>query len=138
MELLKPHSLKKMKLILLAIGILFSAITVLGCSPVYQMKYDYLAPESAGSRECTQGCDNKKEECEQGIEKRIEQNRQDSQKAYQQCMLSQQSSRSPVICIDESTFIQPDYSGCLLSYNRCFQDCGGKVEESRVCISHCR
>jgi len=137
MELLKPHSLKKMKLILLAIGILFSAITVLGCSPVYQMKYDYLAPESAESRECTQGCDNKKEECEQGIEKRIKQNRQDSQKAYQECIFSEQSSMSPIICIDESTLIQPDYSGCLRSYNRCFQDCGGKVEEWRACISHC-
>ena len=129
------------QMIRLSIGILFSLGLALGCvpSPVYQVKYDYLAPETAEGRGCTQQCETTKTQCEEIINGQLEQEKIDSRQAYQRCLLSQKSgARAPILCTEPSQSIKPDYSNCLASYNRCFERCGGRVAEKNVCISNCR
>lgn len=131
----------QVQMIRLSMGILFSLGLALGCapSPVYQVKYDYLAPESAEGKECTQQCESTKLQCEQGVNKEFEQDRLKLQQGYQQCLLSQSGgARAPILCHDPSQSIKPDYSNCLASYNRCFERCGGRVEEKNVCVRNCR
>jgi hypothetical protein len=130
---------RRMKMIGLAIGILFFLVAAVGCGPVYQIKYDYLAPESAEGRGCTQQCENSKFQCEEMVNKEFEQERLSLVQAYRTCRLSETSgARSPILCIDQSKTIQPDYSQCLADYKRCFQSCGGRVEERNVCIKNCK
>jgi len=129
-------------MIRLSTGILFSLGLALGCapSPVYQVKYDYLAPESAEGRECTQQCEGPKLQCEQTVNRQFEQERLKLQQGYQQCLLSQSggAARVPILCYDPSQSIKPDYSNCLATYKGCFEHCGGRVEERNVCVRNCR
>ena len=122
-----------------AIDSFFFLVFVLGCapSPVYQVKYDYFAPESADGKGCTQECEATKIQCEEVINKELEQERSRLQRAYQQCLLSQSSTRSPILCTDQSQLIQVNYSNCLPDYNRCFERCGGRVEKKDVCVRNC-
>ena len=116
-------------------------VLALGCapSPVYQIKYDYRAPETEEGRGCTQQCETAKIQCEEIIKGQWEQEKRDSQQAYQRCLLSQKSgARSPILCTEPPQSIKPDYSNCSATYNRCFERCGGRVEEKNVCISNCR
>jgi len=131
----------QVQMISLSIGILFSLVLALGCvpSPVYQVKYDYLAPESAEGRGCTQQCETAKIQCEKIINRQLEQEKMESRQAYQQCLLSQKgAARTPILCFEPPQSIKPDYSNCLATYNSCFERCGGRVEEKNVCISNCR
>lgn len=130
----------QVRMIRLSRGILFSLGLALGCasSPVYQVKYDYLAPESAEGRECSQQCESTKRQCEQAANKEFEQERLKLQQGYQECLMSQSSTRSPILCDDPSQLIKPDYSNCLATYNHCFARCGGRVEEKNVCVRNCR
>lgn len=130
----------RLQFIHLAIGILLFLASVLGCapSPVYQVKYDYLVPESAEGKGCTQQCEATKIQCEEVINKEFEQQRLNLRQAYQQCLLSQRSTRAPILCSDQSQLIQINYSNCLPDYNRCFEHCGGKVEEKNVCVRNCK
>ena len=131
----------RMQMIRLVIGFGGLIVLALGCapSPVYQVKYDYLAPETEEGRDCTQRCEPTKIQCEAIINEQLEQEKIDSRQAYQRCLLSQKSAaRSPILCIEPSEPIKPDYSYCLASYNRCFERCGGRVEERKVCIRNCR
>ncbi len=126
-------------MIRLAMGVLFFLALILGCAPVYQIKYDYHPPESAEGQGCTQQCETTKIQSEEIINRQLELEKIDSRQAYQRCLLSQKSaSRSPILCTEPSELIQPDYSNCLADYNRCYQSCGGRVEERNICISHCR
>ena len=130
-----------MQIIRLAVGVFSFIVLILACAPtpVYQIKYDYLPPESAEGKGCTQQCENTRIQCEQAVNKEIEQERLKAQQAYQQCLLSQSGgARVPILCNDPSQSIKPDYSNCLASHNRCFQGCGGRVEEKNVCIKNCR
>lgn len=130
----------RMQMIRLVIGFFCFIVLALGCapSPVYQIKYDYRAPESAEGRGCIQQCEATKIQCEQAVNKEFEQERLKLQRGYQECLLSQSNTRSPILCYDPSQSIKADYSNCLASYNRCFERCGGRVEERNVCISNCR
>jgi hypothetical protein len=131
----------QMQTIRLFIGILFSLVLALGCAsgPLYRVKYDYLAPESAEGRGCTQPCETTKIQCEEIINRQVEQEKIDSRQAYQRCLLSQNSAAtSPILCFEPLETIPPDYSNCLADYNRCFQGCGGRVEERKVCVRNCR
>jgi len=127
------------QMIRLFIGILFSLTLALGCasSPVYQIQYDYLAPESAEGKVCTQQCETAKTQCEEAVNKEFEQERLKLQQAYQQCLLTQSSSRSPILCNDPSKAIKPDYSNCVVGRKGCFEHCGGKIEERNVCVRNC-
>ncbi len=128
-----------MKWIGFSAGIFSFWALALGCAPVYQIKYNYSPPESAEGRSCTQRCEATKIQCEQSVNKEVEAERLKSQQVYQTCHLSEtEASQSPILCFDQSRWIQPDYFICLADYNRCFQGCGGKVEEGKVCISRCR
>jgi len=127
------------QLIRLAIGILSLLVFAFGCAgPIYQVRYDYLPPESPEGRECTQECVTKKTQCEQMVNKAFEQEKLNLQRGYQQCLLSQTSTRTPILCYDASKSIQPDYSICLANHNGCFQSCGGRVEERNVCVKNCK
>jgi hypothetical protein len=130
----------QVQMIRLFMGILFSLGLALGCapSPVYQVKYDYLAPDSAEGKGCIQQCESTKLQCEQGVNKEFGQERLKLQQGYQECLLSQLNARSPILCNDPSQSIKPDYSNCLATYNRCFERCGGRVEEKNVCVRNCR
>jgi hypothetical protein len=131
----------RMQMIRLVIGFFGLIVLALGCapSPVYQVKYDYRAPETEEGRGCTQPCETAKIQCEEIIKGQWEQEKIDSQQAYQRCLLSQKSgARSPILCTEPPQSIKPDYSYCLASYNRCFERCGGRVEEKNVCISNCK
>ena len=130
----------KIPIILLSIGSFCFLILPLGCAPrpVYQIKYDYFAPESAEGRECTQQCETTKIQCQEVINKELEKERLSLQQAYQQCLLSQSATRSPILCSDQSQLIRVNYSNCVPDYNRCFQRCGGRLEERSVCVSNCR
>jgi len=127
------------QIIRLAMGILFFSVVALGCapSPVYQVKYDYVVPESAEGKECTQQCEATKIQCEEVISKELEKERLSLQRAYQQCLLSQSAARSPILCTDQSQLIQVNYSNCLPDYNRCFERCGGRVTEKNICVRNC-
>jgi len=127
------------QLIRLVTGILSLFVFVFGCAgPVYQARYDYLPPESAEGRSCTQECMTKKTQCEQVVNKEFDQQKLNLQRGYQECLLSQASARSPILCYDPSKSIQPDYSNCLANHNACFQNCGGRVEERNVCVTKCK
>jgi len=127
-------------MIRLFMSIFFSLTLALGCAsrPVYQIKYDYLAPESAEGKVCTQQCETAKTQCEATVNKEFEQERLKLQQSYQQCLLTQSSSRSPILCNDSSQAIKHDYSNCLAGYKGCFEHCGGRVEERNVCVRNCR
>ena len=130
----------KRQMIRLTIGVFSFLGLILGCAPgpVYQIKYDYLPPELAEGKGCIQPCENTRIQCEQAVNKEMEQERLKAHQAYQQCLLSQSNTRSPMICNDASQSIKPDYSNSLAAYNRCFQGCGGRVEEKNICIRNCR
>ena len=129
----------QMQMIRLLIGILFPLGVALGCAPVYQVKYDYLAPESAEGKGCTQQCESTKLQCEETANIQFEQERLKLQQGYQQCLLSQRGEPgTPILCYDPSQSIKPDYSNCLAAYKGCFEGCGGKVEERNVCVRNCR
>jgi len=130
----------QVQMIRLFIGILFSLVLALKCapSPVYQTKYDYLPPESAEGKTCTQQCETTKTQCEQAMNKEFELERGNAQKAYQECLLSQSNTRSPILCYDRSQSIQPNYSNCLAAYKGCFERCGGRIEERNVCVRNYR
>ena len=130
----------RIRVICLGIGTFHFLALTLGCAPapVYQIKYDYLPPESAEARVCIQQCENTKIQCEEAINKELDQERVNLRRAYQQCLLSQSSTRSPVFCSDQSELIQLNYSNCWPDYNRCFRRCGGRVEEKNICVSNCR
>jgi len=123
-----------------SMGILFSLGLTLGCAPVYQVKYDYLVPESAEGKGCTQQCESTKLQCDQTVNMQFEQERLKLQQGYQQCLLSQSSGGRgvPILCYDPSQSIKPDYSNCLATYKGCFERCGGRVEEKNVCVRNCR
>jgi hypothetical protein len=123
-----------------SMGILFSLGLTLGCAPVYQVKFDYFAPESAEGKGCTQQCESTKLQCDQTVNMQFEQERLKLQQGYQQCLLSQSSGGRgvPILCYDPSQSIKPDYSNCLATYKGCFERCGGRVEEKNVCVRNCR
>jgi hypothetical protein len=123
----------------LFIGILFSLVLALGCvpRPVYEIKYGYIAPESAEGKACNHECEDTRMQCEEAKDRAFEQERLDAHRAFEQCMLSQHSLRSPIRCDDPSQWIKLDYSSCLASYNHCFGRCGGKVEERNECVRNC-
>jgi len=77
-------------MIRLFMSIFFSLTLALGCAsrPVYQIKYDYLAPESAEGKVRTQQCETAKTQCEATANKEFEQERLKLQQSYQQCLLT--------------------------------------------------
>ncbi len=127
------------QMIPLFMGVLLSLMLTLGCAPrpVYEIKYDYLAPESAEGKACIQQCETRKTQCEQSKDKAYQQEKLEAQRAYEQCKLSEHSTRSPIICDEPSELIKADYSSCLDAFNRCFGRCGGKVGERNECVRNC-
>jgi len=129
----------QVQMVRFSMGILFSLGLTLGCAPVYQVKFDYFAPESAEGKGCTQQCESTKLQCDQTVNMQFEQERLKLQQGYQQCLLSQSgAARVPILCYDPSQSIKPDYSNCLATYKGCFERCGGRVEERNVCVRNCR
>ena len=130
----------RIPILLLRMGSFCFLVIALGCAhkPVYQIRYEYLPPGSAEGRQCTQQCETTKNQCQEVVNKELEKERRNLQQAYQQCLLTQSTSRSPIICSDQSQLIRVNYSSCWPDYNHCYQSCGGRVEERNVCVSNCR
>ena len=119
-------------------GILFLMCLAFGCasSSEYQVKYDYLAPESGEGKACIDQCQSSRNLCERASIRQLEKDKLRAEQVFQDCLRSHEASMGSMLC-DDSGEITPDVSKCLNSYNRCFGNCGGKVEERKVCVSNC-
>lgn len=82
---------------------------IVGCSPIYTQNFQYTSPHSEGGKSCAARCLKTKNLCEQMYAMR-----------HNMCHIRAQ-----------------DIFDCVPTYNKCYENCGGKVYEQRVCLAFC-
>jgi hypothetical protein len=116
-----------------------------GCGPVYQTSYTYQPPTSQVGRMCISQCMQTKSSCEQMCQMQ-DQNcrmmaRQNAFYQYQQYRDYQTSHGLSVDRnlndFDNSFFECRKSCHCSADFNFCYQNCGGVVQEHKVCTAFC-
>jgi len=128
---------------------------VSGCGPrppEYRTTYSYSPPPDEHGRMCAMQCETSRSQCEQMarmrqdacVERaraRDDECRHAASERYHAC-LDEQARTPGLLCIDQSytcasAHCASDAGDCEGQYNRCFQVCGGRVEERRECVASC-
>lgn len=131
-------------------------LAVTGCAPVYQTNYAYVPPTDPKIKQCTEGCALLSLTCLQAI-----------QTDYQECVIRAEATynrceSSKVYAYDVNTYGLYSYNAtvtprcisncfctrpwcfkdspdkCTEQYRACYQECGGVVHGTTVCVRFCK
>ena len=131
---METHKILPTVVVVILMGLSF------GCAsgPVYQTRYDYVPPESAEGKACLEQCEKGRGACLDTARKDYQTEIAKAKQLYEECLMSQRGgTRTPILCHDPSSSIKPDDSRCGEVYNRCLANCGGKLQEKKVCVRNC-
>lgn len=127
--------------VLVLIATLLSA-----CGPIYRTEYSYQPPKANLANMCISQCIQSKSMCEQMCQMRNENCRE---RAHQDALFQfeaykrEQRARGERINKSVSDFDQSYRCGmstscdCTPAYNACYNSCGGKVIENKICVAFC-
>lgn len=123
----------RVRLFLLCLGLL---LFVSGCGPRYKTQYTYQPPASPEGKNCMLQCDNIKQQCRTNEDYRYRACESENRVArleYSNCISEKRDH-----CFDRSQFCgSRNYKRCDADYRICYQNCGGIVTSSLVCVSGC-
>ena len=113
-------------------------VSVSACGPVYQTKYSYIRPKTRRGNMCLNRCINIRNNCQamnQSCRADADHNAGPEYRRY----VRRQRRRNKDVFMSRSDFA--DYSGCNTdctgSYNQCYENCGGQVIATQVCVAFC-
>ena len=132
--------MKRSSLILFA-TILIS-ISLFGCGPVYRTHYSYQPPDDPSGRQCITQCAAIRELCRATAENRASQERAVCQQSaalrYATCLATAKSDAERNACSSgQACSMQANTTQCDTDYNQCYENCGGVVASTQVCVSGC-
>ena len=141
-------------LLLAGVAALLSACAAIDGKPRYQTKSTYIQPTTAAGKRCLNQCDATRLQCEsrqdqeyQNCLSDVELRKKDcrrqasDRKAY--CLRNRapscdlQYSNTYNGCLGYNTNCYRDYSSCDGLQDRCFVNCGGRIDKTRVCVTNC-
>ena len=106
---MKYNSFKRIFYWLILAGCYFSV----GCIPIYNDDYTFIAPTAQKSKACIRQCETSKHQCS-SLEKK--------KKAY--CSLQVE-----LACDEKMNWLEDKNRRCASHYRHCYQACGGKVQK---------
>ena len=143
-----------LRLLLCGLVVLLVGSVLSGCpppQPVYRTTYSYTPPEAEQGRTCAMQCEVNRGQCEQMAGMRQDTCTQRADMNFDQCeteataehdaCLERQRTVRGTLCIRRQCLRDHCSDGrgeCETQYNRCFQVCGGNVQENRECVQHCQ
>lgn len=124
-----------------AIQILWMALLLASCGPIYETNYRYTPPADPLSRPCISQCLADKSQCRNTAELKAENSRlrceRDSRDDYERCLGSAKGEQGRASCNRRSCDQDAHFGMCEVDYRTCFQSCGGIVDEERLCTFNC-
>lgn len=96
--------------------IIVTSVFLIACTPVYEKTYRYEPPQATRGQTCVAQCQRAKSMCENF-----------QQKQYQNCV----ATNDPQQCEQTSNL------RCEADHRECYQLCGGKIVEEKVCVNNC-
>jgi hypothetical protein len=116
-------------------------ISLTGCGPIYDTRYDLIPPTDDAGRFCTVECERLQLDCRRAEDRKYQdctRDRQDAQNDYQRCLNKHKNDSSKCRGLSPNTYCSSaNYSMCDSDYRRCFQNCGGQVHSYQVCVFNC-
>ncbi|MBK1644778.1 hypothetical protein CKO25_08970 [Thiocapsa imhoffii] len=121
---------------------ILTSTALLGCGPVYRTQYSYQPPTDANGRQCITQCAAIRELCRATMENRAAQERAVCQQTatlrYATCLATAKSDAERNACTNrDACRVSANTDRCDSDYNQCYQNCGGLVESTQVCVSGC-
>lgn len=124
-----------------AIQILWMALLLASCGPIYETNYRYTPPNDPLSRPCISQCLADKGQCRNTAELKAENSRlrceRDSRDDYERCLGNAKGEQGRASCSRRNCGQDANYGFCEADYRTCFQSCGGSVDEERLCTFNC-
>lgn len=130
-----------MKAIMLAL--LSSLLFLAGCGPIYDTRYDLLAPTDDAGRFCVVECERMSSDCRRAEERkheRCERDNREQKSEYERCRRKHGENANKHCGFNApvgSYCPSANVSGCDRDYRRCFQNCGGEIQTHQVCVFNC-
>ena len=126
----------------LTLAVLSSLLLLAGCGPIYDTRYDLIAPTDDAGRFCTVECERISSDCRQAAERKQERCERDNREAkseYESCRRkhSENANKRCGSSAPNNYCASPQLAGCDSDYRRCFQNCGGEVQTHQVCVFNC-
>ena len=124
------------RILFVVVGMAPVLMTLSGCGPIYETRYNLTPPQGQMGQICTNQCDQIRLQCIQNEDQRLQncetQNRL-ARLEYEQCRNMKYSD-----CYDSSTWCDSsDHEMCEGQFRACYSNCGGKVESYQVCVFGC-
>lgn len=124
---------------------LFLAITLAGCGPIYQTHYSYVPPHSSVGKMCIAQCVQSKSTCQQMCQMKEQncqyQSREEARYSYSEYKHDRKKHgkavKKELRDFDSGRYSCHQSCDCDETFNSCYDACGGKVVESRVCTMFC-
>lgn len=126
----------------------FLSLLSLSCqnTPEYRMHYRYQTPTSVSGSTCLSKCVESRSQCDLIEYKACEQRNSDKVKQFEACVEKMQLMDKKEVQNYHINCSMPFRTNscpvksdqCLEHYNSCFQSCGGKVDEKKVCVTNCK
>jgi hypothetical protein len=117
------------------IGLALLSVFMVGCGPIYNTQYNYIPPRSSAGIMCINTCEVNKSNCEHIQELKKDNCEYRSELDYRWC-LDHASPEHKEHCYRR--LCGGNSFRCNAEYNRCYQGCGGVVEQQTVCVAFCR
>lgn len=141
-------------ILLAGVAALLTSCAAIDGKPRYQTKSTYIPPNTAAGKRCLNQCDatrlqcesrqdQKYQDCLSDVELRKKDCRRQASERRAYCLRNKapscdlQYSNTYNLCLGYNNSCSKSYSSCDRLQDRCFVNCGGKIEKNRVCVSNC-
>lgn len=115
-------------------ALLFSALLLSACGPVYHTVYNYTPPKSRDGMACVMQCDNTRNECKRANQSAreaadLKRHHCEERRAREE---KETGKESHISC----SFYSHD-EDCDGNYRTCYQTCGGHISSHQECSAFC-
>ena len=128
--------------------LIFLAVLLAGCSPVYKKSYTYIPPENSSERACLNTCLSMKQACRSDKDREYSDCRARAADDYANCMAFRVydypdgrfgNRRCVSNCYCNRDYCSyPEYDSCEDIYAECYRNCGGQVMMTEECVRFCK
>ena len=131
--------------LLIISAIILTSFAACSSGPVYRTNTSYIAPATAQGSSCVATCGTTEQVCKSRADDYARAEypacMQRAREAYNRCMNGNYTNGCAMVRqTDEMTCgnrSSPDYSSCTVSFNACYQSCGGQIVKKSVCVKNC-
>lgn len=119
-------------------AIILASYLLIGCGPVYRTQYTFDPPQDRDGRTCVLHCDNNKMQCEHMERMRHQHCEQRADWEQERCEyeLERKNKKEKwYSCARSSCSL--NLEPCERQYRLCYQNCGGEVVASEICVMNC-